>query len=251
MPTISDLAVVQTNAIGRNVTIHEFCVVRDDVVIGDNVIIHPHVVIEPGARIANNVEIFPGAYIGKVPKGAGALSRPPVFEQRIEIGENCSIGPHAVIFYGVTIGPSTLIGDGASIREGSRIGSKSIIGRYVTLNYDTIVGSRVRVQDHSWLCGNMVIEDDVFISGSVGTANDNAIGRNGYDNSQVGPHIERGAAVGVGAQLLPGTRIGADAIVGAGAVVTRDVPPGTVVMGIPAQVVRQVDDGQQQLAADD
>jgi acetyltransferase-like isoleucine patch superfamily enzyme len=240
MTSISSTSVVNTERIGDNVTIHEFCVVRDDVVLGNNVVIHPFVVIEPGCRIGNNVEIFPGAYIGKVPKGAGALSRTPVFEQRIEIGDNCSIGPHAILFYDVTLGESTLIGDGASIREGSRVGSKSIIGRYVTLNYDTIVGDRVRVQDHTWLAGNMVVEDDVFISGSVSSANDNAIGRDGYDESQKGPHICRGAAVGVGAILLPDTRIGVDSIVGAGAVVSRDVPDGTVVMGVPARVVRTI-----------
>nr|WP_276575376.1 N-acetyltransferase [Bradyrhizobium sp. Oc8] len=169
------------------------------------------------------------------------MSRAPSFEAWVDVGAGCSIGPHAVIFYDVSIGAGTLIGDGASIREQSRIGSKTVIGRYVTVNYNTRVGDRVRVQDHTWLAGNMTIEDDVFISGCVGTSNDNAIGRNGYDGSpMLGPHIARGAAIGLGANLLPGVRIGVGAVVGAGAVVTKDVPDGSLVMGVPAEIRRRL-----------
>jgi acetyltransferase-like isoleucine patch superfamily enzyme len=250
MSGISRLAVVLTGRIGANVRIGEFAVVREDVSIGDNVVVHPHVVIESGVTIRENVEIFPGAYIGKIPKGAGALTRLPKFEPQIEIGANCSIGPHAIIFYDVVLGKSTLVGDGASIREETRIGSRTVIGRYVTINYNTRIGDRVKIQDHSWLAGNMTVDDDVFISGLVGTSNDNAIGRNGYDESRiVGSHIARGAAIGVGANLLPGTRVGEEAIVGAGAVVTKDVPDRAVVMGVPARVTRWV--GEAAAVADD
>lgn len=246
MDGISPTAVVKAEKIGKNVTIGEFAVIREGVAIGDNTIIHPHVVIEPGVTIGENVEIFPGAYIGKVPKGAGALTRLPSFEPRIEIGPNCSIGPHAVIFYDVTLVGSVLIGDGASIREGTRVGERSVIGRYVTINYNTQIGDRVKVQDHSWLAGEMTIEDDVFISGGVGTSNDNAIGRNGYQEDDiVGPYISKGAAIGVGANLLPGVRIGRNAIVGAGSVVTRDVPDNAVSMGVPAAVKRTAEEPQE------
>jgi acetyltransferase-like isoleucine patch superfamily enzyme len=243
MDGISSLAVVLTDQIGDNVRVGEFSVIRSNVTLGRDVLIHPHVVIESGVTIGDNAEVFPGAYIGKIPKGAGALTRAPRYKPRVEIGAHCSIGPHAVIFYDVVIGEATLLGDGASIREETRIGSRTIIGRYVTVNYNTQIGSHVMVQDHSWLAGNMTIEDDVFISGGVGTSNDNGIGRNGYDEARVlGPHIARGAAIGVGANLLPGVRIGCKAIVGAGAVVTKDVPDGAVVMGVPAQITRWVDE---------
>lgn len=243
MVSISPYAVVQTRNIGTNVQIAEFAVIRQDVTIGNDVVIHPHVVIESGVVIGDGVEIFPGAYIGKEPKGAGALSRKPEFEKRVVIGANSSIGPNSVIFYDVEIGEGTLLGDGASIREKCRIGSKCIISRYVTINYNTTIGDRTKIMDLTHVTGNCRIGNDVFISLTVGMTNDNAIGRMDYDESRVqGPVIEDGAAVGAGVTLLPGVRIGRNALVGAGSVVTKDVDPNTLVMGIPARFVKKLGD---------
>ncbi|HKP51704.1 MAG TPA: DapH/DapD/GlmU-related protein [Chloroflexia bacterium] len=242
---ISELAVVQTDRIGANVQIGEFAVIRKGVSIGDNVVIHPHVVIQEGVTIGDGVEIFPGAYIGKEPKGAGALARQPVFERRVVIGRNTSIGPHSVIYYDVEIGEQTLIGDGASIREKCRIGSWSVIGRHVTLNYVVTVGDHTKIMDHSWMAGNMSAGNNVFISGGVLTTNDNTLGLEGYsDEKMIGPTIEDGAMIGVGALLLPGVIIGKGAIVGAGAVVTNDIAPDTLVMGVPARFVRKIERGE-------
>lgn len=236
-PQISVHAIVETQDIANNVRIGEFVVVRAGVKIGADVIIHPHVVIESGVEVRDGVEIFPGAYIGKEPKGAGALARQPKFEQRVVIGANSSVGPHAVIYYDVDIGEQCLIGDGASVREQCRIGSSTIIGRYVTINYNVEIGSRVKIMDHTWLAGNMRIEDDVFISGGVLTANDNAIGqqRDYREDEIVGPTILRGAAVGVGAVLLPHITIGERSTVAAGAVVTKSTQAESLVIGMPAK----------------
>lgn len=248
---ISNMASVQIEDIGENVTIHEFAVVRKNAKIGSNVIIHPHVVIEAGVEIGDDVEIFPGTYIGKEPKGAGALARTLSFERRVLIGAHSSIGPGAVIYYDVEIGQHTLIGDGASIREQCRIGSRSIIGRHVTVNYVVSVGDRTKVMDHSWLAGNMKVGNDVFISGGVLTTNDNDMGRNGYHEEDIrGPIIEDGVVIGVGALLLPRIVIGEKAVVGAGAVVTKNVAPGTVVMGLPARFVRMVQSAARRSAGD-
>src|SRR5262245_44812571 len=129
---INPLAVIETDQIGDNVVIREYAIIRRGAIIGDNVVIHPFVIIEEGVRIGNDVEVFPSAYIGKPPRGVGAMTRPMNFTARIDIGDGCVIGPNAVIYYDVEIGPQTLISDGASIREQTKIGSRCIIGRYVT-----------------------------------------------------------------------------------------------------------------------
>jgi len=236
---ISQWAVVESTELGENVEVAEFAIIRRGVGIGNNVIIHPHVVIESGVTIGDSVEIFPGAYIGKEPKSAGALAHEPSFRRYVTIGAHSSIGPNAVIYYDVEIGDHSLIGEGASIREQGRIGSRCVVSRNVTLNYNVVVGDRTKIMDLTHVTGNCRIANDVFISANVVMTNDNALGEEGYQDHVVGPTIEEGAMIGAGANLLPGIVIGCRAIVGAGAVVTRDVEAWCVVMGIPARVVRR------------
>jgi len=233
---MNDRAVIESEQIGRNVVIHEFAVIRRGAVIGDGAIIHPHVVIAEGVTVGAGAEIFPGAFLGKEPKGAGATARLPVFERRVIIGEGCSIGPHAVIFYDVEIGNGTLLGDGASVREQGRVGAACILSRYVTLNYSVTVGDRTKIMDMTHITGNTTIGADVFISTMVAMTNDNAMGAHGYNEADIrGPTIEDGAMIGAGVTLLPRVNVGRGAVVGAGSVVTKDVPAGQTVMGVPAR----------------
>nr|WP_116370133.1 DapH/DapD/GlmU-related protein [Cupriavidus taiwanensis] len=239
MSKIHPTAIVSDKAvIAKNVTIGPFSVIGE-AHIGEGAIIHGHVSIENGVILGKGVEVFHGALIGKEPKGAGATARIPEFRRRIEIGDECSIGPNAVIFFDVTIGSRTLLGDGASIRENCRIGSFCIISRYVTINYDTIIGDRTKIMDNSHITGKAIVGNDVFISVMVGTTNDNLITA-GFGDHIRGPVIEDRAVIGVGASLLPAVQIGTGAVVAAGSVVTKDVKPSTLVAGIPARFVKSV-----------
>jgi acetyltransferase-like isoleucine patch superfamily enzyme len=238
---ISAHAVVLTDTIGPGVKIAEFAVVRQGVHLGKDVTIHPHVTIEPGVHIEDGVEIFPGAYLGKEPKGVGATSRTVKFERHLRVGRGSSIGPNAVIFYDVEMGAETLIGDGASIREQCRIGTHCLISRYVTVNYNTMIGDRTRIMDSTHITGNCIIGNDVFISTLVATVNDNEMISRSYAESKiVGPRIGDHASIGAGVCLLPGVVVGEGAIVGAGSVVTKDVESYTVVMGVPARLNRRL-----------
>lgn len=238
MTKIHPTALVSEKAkVGQNVEIGPFSVVGE-AEIGANTIIHSHVVISDGVKIGNGVEIFPGALIGKEPKGAGALARKPEFVKEVTIGDECSIGPHSVIFYDVKIGNNTLLGDGASVREQCSIGSKCILSRYVTVNYNTKIGDRTKIMDCTHITGNAVIGNDVFVSLLVGTTNDNVV-RAGYSDHVVGPTIEDGAVIGVGVSMLPNLRVGKNATVAAGAVLTKNVEENTLVAGVPARFVKR------------
>ena len=199
---LSKTAIIETNITGKNVSIGHFAVISDGVVIGDNVTIHPHVVIEAGVRIGNNVEIFPGAYLGKRPKGAGAVSREIDYQLQINIGDNCIIGPNAVIYYDVSIGNNTLICENASIREKVIIGEFCLISRSVTINYNTMIGNHTKIMDMTHITGNCQIGNNVFISVLVSTTNDRAIGKLGYDEDRVqGSKIGDGVGIGAGANI--------------------------------------------------
>jgi acetyltransferase-like isoleucine patch superfamily enzyme len=105
-----------------------------------------------------------------------------------------------------------------------------------------VIGSRIRIQTGCYITAYSTIEDDVFVAPGVILTNDNAMARHGPDHEIRGATLRRACRVGGGVVLLPGIEIGEEAFVAAGAVVTRDVPPRGVAMGVPARVVREVGD---------
>lgn len=183
-------------------------------------------------EIPASTTVYPGAVVGRTPMAAGVIARQPMVPRETVIGEGCVIGANAVIYAGVHMGDNVLIGDGTTIRENTTIGSDTVIGSNCTVQNGAIIGSRVKIVDLSHITFDTVIGDEAFLSVGVYTMNDNSMQRGGQ---VVGPKIGRRSRIGGGALLLPGVRVGEDAIVGAGAVVTKDVPPGDVVMGIPAR----------------
>lgn len=134
----------------------------------------------------------------------------------------------------VLIGAGSRVGSMTVIHQHARIGEGTTIGSHCNICHSSI-GNRVSIQTGCHITRGVIVEDDVFVGPGVVTLNDKLKG-----GEMVYPYIERGARIGGGSTILPGVRIGAGALVGAGSVVTRDVEPGMVVMGNPARPVRNV-----------
>lgn len=160
----------------------------------------------------------------------------------VSIAEGVLIGGYAVIHAGVAIGAGARIGDHAQLRDGARIGAGTTIGSYSCVDPEVVVGARVSVQTRCYLTGGTVVEDDVFVGPGVTLTNDNTMDRHGPETAFAGPILRRACRIGGGATICPGIEVGEEAFVAAGAVVAADVPPRTVVAGVPARTLRQVPD---------
>lgn len=147
------------------------------------------------------------------------------------------------IFTDVTIGKGTRVGQFVLIRSNTRIGEGCTIGSYVDIEGDVVIGNNVSLQSACYITRGVIIEDEVFFGPRVTTMNDKRIcyRRPSLSFVRDAPRIQRAARVGGGSMLLPGVTIGANALVGAGSVVTVDVPDGAIVSGNPARIVGRVD----------
>ena len=131
---------------------------------------------------------------------------------------------------------------------GCEIGDDVKIGAFVEIQKGARVGNRCKISSHSFICEGVTLEDEVFIGHGVTFINDRfprATDTDGRpqteaDWSCVPTTVKRGASIGSGATILCGVAIGERAIVGAGSVVTKDVPDGAIVAGNPARLMRQV-----------
>lgn len=232
--------IAKTAKIGKNCILGYNIVVLDNAQIGDNVYIGHNVVIHEETIIGNNAYIDDGSILGRTPQ-SGVFSRAKASKELspLKIGNNCVISANVILYKGTKISDEVMIGDLASIREENIIGDKTIIGRLVSMEPRTVIGQRVRTSTGTHLTSDMIIEDEVFMGNHISTTNSNEMGR-GIPGVYEGARIKRGARIGSNSTLLPGVLIGEEAVVGAGAVVTHDVPDRKVVMGVPARVVRDV-----------
>lgn len=228
--------------ISQMAEIAKTAIIYDGVEIEDGVIIHDYVVVYPGTVIKKNVEIFDHCVLGKLPTSPGVTSRKlKETYSELVVGENSILCPGVVLYAGSRIGRNNLLGDFCSIREECEIGDHCIISRNVSVNYNTTIGDNTKIMDNTHITGNMKIGKNVFISVLVATTNDNTMGREEYNENHVqGATIGDGTTIGAAANILPGIIVGKNVIVGASALVTKDIPDNKVVMGIPAKIVRDV-----------
>jgi acetyltransferase-like isoleucine patch superfamily enzyme len=152
------------------------------------------------------------------------------------------------------IAPDVKLGDNVRIFAfvnlyGCTIGDNSKIGTFVEIQKHAEIGKNVKVSSHTFICEGVQIEDDVFIGHNVSFINDKyprATSANGELQTEADWHVvktvvKRGASIGTSSTILCGVTIGEFATVGAGSVVTRDVPPNTVVAGNPARILNKME----------
>jgi len=147
------------------------------------------------------------------------------------IGRDCTVRSGTIIYETATIGDRVRTGHNALIREGSIVGDETLVGSSAKLDGAVKIGKRVKIQSNAYLPHLTIIEDDVFIAPNVCFTNDP------YPQSKrlVGVTVERAAIICANATLLSGVKVGRNAVVGAAAVVTKDVPADSVVVGNPAR----------------
>jgi acetyltransferase-like isoleucine patch superfamily enzyme len=207
--------------------------------------VHPTATVYEGTVLGEGVKVLEGAVVGKQPtlSPRSTAKREPLGPTTIGDGTVVSTG--AIVFAGSTIGARVILGDQSCVRERVEVGDDVVLGRGSLIENDTTVGARTKIQAEAYVTAYSTLEEDVFIAPCVVTTNDNFMGRTAKRLELMkGPTIRRGARVGGGAILCPGVEVGEEAFVGAGAVVTKDVPPRAVVVGSPARVLRDVPDDE-------
>ena len=207
--------------------------------------IHPSAIVYEGTLLGEGVKVLEGAVVGKQPtlSPRSTAKREPL--PATVIGDGTIVSTGAIVFAGSNIGARVILGDQSCVRERVAIGDDVVLGRGSYVENDTTIGAMTKIQADAYITAYSTLEEHVFIAPCVVTTNDNWMGRTEKRLSEMrGPTIRRGARVGGGAILCPGIEIGEEAFVGAGAVVTKDVPPKTVVVGNPARVLREVPDDE-------
>ena len=203
-------------------------------VLGQNVVLHEPLVVGSGCRIED------AAIVGRVPVLAGTSSALRDAPGPTGLEDGATVCAGAIVFAGARICAGASVGDRAFVRERATLGPQSVLGSGSALGSDARIGARVLIQTHVMLTSRIVVEDDVFIGPGVVTTNDDEMRRGRPASGLEPPVLRRGCKIGGGAILTPGVEIGEDAFVAAGAVVTSDVPPRTLVMGVPAKAVREL-----------
>jgi acetyltransferase-like isoleucine patch superfamily enzyme len=161
-------------------------------------------------------------------------------ETSTQIAAGASINSHTVIYAGNKIGRNFRAGHGVLIREANEIGDDVSIGSGSNVEHHVRIGNGVRLHSNVFVPELSVLEDGCWLGPNVVLTNARYPASPTTKEELVGPHIETRAKIGANATILPGVRIGAGALVGAGSVVTVDVPPGAVAVGNPARVIKHV-----------
>ncbi len=179
------------------------------------------------------LKAHPSALIG-CPSGRLKKAAPLI------LGAQALVRSGTALYAGSTIGAGLETGHNAVIREENKIGDNFSLWNNSTVDYGCVIGNNVKIHCNCYVAQFTTIEDDVFMAPGVTIANDLHPGCAEAKRCMKGPTIKRGAKIGVNATILPMVVIGENALVGSGAVVTKDVAANAVVYGNPARVKNNV-----------
>lgn len=152
-------------------------------------------------------------------------------------------GPHQLVSDDVELGEGVQLFHFVNL-YGCKVGAGTRIGSFVEIQRGVSIGQRCKISSHSFLCEGVTIEDEVFVGHGVMFINDRHPRAAGEDGQLLGPadwtseatRVRRRASIGSGAVIMCGVTIGEGALIGAGSVVTKDVPAGATVAGVPARL---------------
>lgn len=190
--------------------------------------------IFPGVEIGEGSVVEDYCILGALPRGKKAG------ELKTSLGRGAILRSHTVIYAGNRIGDNFQTGNKVNIRESNEIGSNVSVGTLSVIEHHVRIGNNVRMHSQVFVPEFTVIEDDAWLAPSVVITNAKYPLSKDVKETLAGPIIRRGAKIGANATILPGIVIGMNSLVGAGSVVTKDVPDNAVVAGTPAKLIKMI-----------
>jgi acetyltransferase-like isoleucine patch superfamily enzyme len=235
-------AIHASAVLGPGTTVGEGSVIGPAVRSGSGCRIGHQVVIHADTVLGDDVRVDDHATLGKLPmRAANSATTKEQELPPLTVGDQCIVGTGVVLYRGAAIDARVLMADLCTVRENVRIGRGTIVGRGVTVENLCTVGRYCKLESECYVTAYSTLEDRVFMAPGVVTSNDNFVGRTAERFKHFkGILVKKGGRIGAGAVILPGIVIGEDGLVAAGSVVTRDVPPRTIVLGSPARPWRPV-----------
>jgi acetyltransferase-like isoleucine patch superfamily enzyme len=227
--------------LGTNTRVRGGARLIGDVQTGEDSVIDSNAVIYGPVKLGNRNYIGPNCVIGfpaLAELGELIRSDEVAAKKSTVLGDDCIVRAGTSIYTSVNIANDVSFGHNVLVREEVTIGEHTKLGTNVVVDGKSSVGARVSVQTGVYICTFSTVEDSVFLGPCCVFTNDKYVTQKPF--KLIGPTVKKGASIGANALLFPGVTVGEGAVVGSQAMVNSDVPPRTIVVGIPAKRVRRV-----------